>query len=173
MYSIRYPRYEIRPLTTSDKELVKEVVYQAIYVPKDHPPPTRAIFENKDIKKYYQHWGRKGDYGLALIHKASEQPVGGVFIRYYPKDQAGYGFVSEAIPELSIGLLPDHRDLGQGTRLLNALMVHLKGTNCQGVSLSVDAKNRAYRLYKKLGFKTVREQNHLTMLLSFISEPFT
>ena len=33
--------------------------------------------------------------GLVLVHYPSEQPVGGAFVRLYPKDKAGYGFVSE------------------------------------------------------------------------------
>lgn len=171
MHSAQYQRYEIEHLTPADKYFVQEIVYQAIFVPKGHPAPTRAILNSADIKKYYENWGRKGDCGFLLVNRSTEQPVGGAFIRYYPEDKAGYGFISNKVPELSIALLPDHRGLGQGSLLLQRLLDYLKDSGHQGVSLSVDVKNPALKLYQKMGFKVVRQDGNPTMLLSFVSEP--
>ncbi|MCE7991752.1 MAG: GNAT family N-acetyltransferase [Roseivirga sp.] len=169
MFATKYQRYEIELLLKAHEDFVKEIVYQAIYVSAGEPAPSRDILKSPDIRKYYQNWGRKGDYGLLLVHQPSEQPVGGCFVRYYSKDLAGYGFVSENIPELNIALLPDHRGNGQGTKLLGKLLCDLKQLNYQGVSLSVDKRNPVMSLYEKLGFRVVKEEGNPTMLLTFNS----
>jgi len=167
VFNSRYERYELEPLLRSRRDFVKEITYQAIYVAPALPPPGRDILKSPEIKKYYEHWGKKGDIGLVLVHYPSEQPVGGAFVRLYPKDKAGYGFVSEKIPELNIALLPDHRGKGQGSRLLTALLDELRKAGFPGVSLSVDRQNPAMKLYEKLGFVVVKEEGNPTMLLQF------
>lgn len=167
MFNSRYERYDFEPLLRSQADFVKEITYQAIYVAPSLPPPSRDILNSPDIRKYYEHWGKKGDSGLLLIHYPSEQPVGGAFVRLYPKDRAGYGFVSEKIPELNIALLPDHRGKGQGLKLLTALLNELKEAGVPGVSLSVDRQNPAMKLYERLGFVVVKEEGNPTMLLQF------
>lgn len=159
-------RYHIEELSMFYESFVQEIVFQAIYVHADEPSPTRDILQNTDLKKYYQQWGQKGDYGLVAIHHASEQPVGGAFVRYYSRHQAGYGFVSEDIPELNIALLPDHRGKGLGTQLLERLLARLHEKRCKGVSLSVDTRNPARVLYERFGFRTVRHEGNPTMLLT-------
>lgn len=172
MLAFKYQRYEIEPLLKSHKDFVKEITYQAIYVSAGQPIPNRDILNDASIRKYYEHWGRKGDYGLLLTHHPSERPVGGAFVRYYSEDKAGYGFVSEKIPELNLALLPDHRGNGQGSKLLQTLLTKLKEAGHHGVSLSVDPQNPVIRLYKRLGFKVIKQEQNPTMLLSFDSEHF-
>ena len=160
-------KYEIEPIGFQYKDFVQEIVYQAIFVAKDEMAPTREILNKPELEKYYKQWGRKGDVGYVVIHTASEQPIGGAFVRYYHTKEAGYGFVAESYPELNIALLPDHRSKGLGTRLLNQLLQSLKNQGCAGVSLSVDRRNPAFALYQRLGFKTVRAEENPTMLLLF------
>ncbi len=167
MFHAQYQRYELEELLKSHQDFVKEIVYQAIYVAPGQPTPSRKILNSTDIRKYHEHWGKKGDFGLLLVHYPNEQPVGGAFVRYYPKDKAGYGFVSEKIPELNIALLPDHREKGEGTKLLTALIRKLKTQGHPGISLSVDRQNPAMKLYEKLGFKVVKDEGNPTMLLRF------
>lgn len=167
VFNAKYQRYELEELHKSHRDFVKEIVYQAIYVSPDQPAPSRDILSGADLRKYYVNWGRKGDFGLVLVHHPSEQPVGGAFVRYYPRDKAGYGFVSEKIPELNIALLPDHRGKGNGSRLLTDLLIQLKKKGYPGVSLSVDRQNPAMKLYEKSGFIVVKEEGNPTMLLNF------
>jgi ribosomal protein S18 acetylase RimI-like enzyme len=163
----KYTRYTIEPLDQSHTDFVKEIVYQAIYTPHGQSRPTREILNNADIKKYYEAWGRGGDFGFLLIQHPSELPVGGAFVRLYPKAKAGYGFIAEDIPELNLALLPDHRGHGHGTKLLKTLIKKVKAEGYTGISLSVDATNPALRLYQKLGFKLVSSKGNPTMLLDF------
>ena len=153
-------------LSPQDEALVKEVVYQSIYVPKGNPRPSRGIMESADLRKYYEHWGKKGDYGLSVTPALSQKPVGAALVRYHVASKAGYGFVSEQIPELSVALLPGYRGMGLGSQLLERLISDLEAQGCPGISLSVDKRNPAMKLYEKLGFKTVRLEGNPTMLLN-------
>lgn len=78
-------------------------------------------------------------------------PFAATWLRLFPEDAPGYGFVSPDIPELTIGVLPGWRGLGVGTRLLTELF---EGPYDQ-ISLSVERANPARDLYVKLGFTTV------------------
>jgi len=58
--------------------------------------------------------------------------------------------VDARTPELSVAVLPGHRGLGIGTRLVAELL-----QSVDAVSLSCDPANPARRLYVRLGFKTL------------------
>ncbi len=160
-------RYDLEVLDRNFAHFMPEIVYQAIYVPKGETPPTRDILKKAELHKYYDQWGRKGDLGLVAIHRKSEIPVGGAFVRHYHPQEAGYGFVGAQYPELSIALLPDHRSKGLGSQLLKTLLTALKEAGCAGISLSVDERNPAIALYRRFGFEVVKEEGNPTMLLVF------
>ena len=105
--------------------------------------------------------------GFAAIDKASRRQIGVVWIRLFNSHNPGYGYVAEDIPELSIAVLPGHRDLGIGTQLLNHMLAKA-AERYPGLSLSVTSENPAKRLYERLGFRVVNMKGaSLTMLLDF------
>ncbi|WP_269048102.1 GNAT family N-acetyltransferase [Paenarthrobacter sp. Z7-10] len=59
------------------------------------------------------------------------------------------------IPELTIGMLPDHRGAGTGTALMTALLALARSHGLRAISLSVEDGNRARALYDRLGFVKV------------------
>jgi GNAT superfamily N-acetyltransferase len=81
--------------------------------------------------------------------------------RDFTADAPGYGFVSEDIPELGIGVVEGRRGEGIGRALMNGIIAAAKG----GLSLSVEDDNPAVELYRKSGFVPVgRVGNSTTML---------
>jgi GNAT superfamily N-acetyltransferase len=50
------------------------------------------------------------------------EPVGAAWWRLFTAEDPGYGFVDEATPQVSIGVLPEARGRGVGERLLRALI---------------------------------------------------
>ncbi|MBQ4902699.1 MULTISPECIES: GNAT family N-acetyltransferase [Alistipes] len=70
---------------------------------------------------------------------------------------AGFGRVAEGVPELAAALDPACRGRGVGTRLLRAMLRLLADEGYPAVSLSVQKANPAVRLYRRLGFRVVRE----------------
>ena len=145
------------------------MLYHALYVPEGSPPFPKEIVNQPDIAKYVFGWGQPGDMGFATIDKASGRQIGAVWIRLFSSHNPGYGYVAENIPELSIAVLPGHRDLGIGTQLLKHLLARA-AERYAGLSLSVTSENPAKRLYERQGFQVVdRKGASLTMLLDFNS----
>ena len=92
--------------------------------------------------------------------------LGAAWWRFLSGPRAGYGFVDETVPELSIGVRADHRGEGNGTLLLTALISEARRRGIPGLSLSVESDNPAIRLYLELGFSVVADvDGSPTMLL--------
>jgi ribosomal protein S18 acetylase RimI-like enzyme len=93
------------------------------------------------------------------------EPVGAAWYRVFTKDEPGYGFVDEKVPELSIAVQPLHRRKGIGHALLHSCMVQAREEGFQALSLSVAAHNRSRMMYQRAGFFKISEHgDHWTML---------
>ena len=148
-------RYTMRPATTADESFLWELLYQGIHIRKGDSPPSRAILQKLSLAHYVADWGRRdGDAGLIAIGKQDGQPMGAVWMRLFPEDDPGWGFVDANTPEISITILEAYRGQGLGTALLEALIGQASGQYA-ALSLSVDPQNAAMRLYERLGFITV------------------
>lgn len=150
---------QIRSLRADDATFLVDALYHAIYVPPGMPAPLKTIVQNPDLAVYIDGFGNHlGDEGVLALHDT--KPVGAAWSRYI----RAYGFVDEAIPELSIAILPDYRGMGIGTRLLEVLLDRLKG-RAEQVSLSVNQSNPAYRLYERYGFRVVTVDGESAVML--------
>lgn len=151
----------IRPLTPADQDLLWEMLYHAVFVPAGSAPLPRSILTEPEIAPYAADWGRPHDAGFAA--ESAGQPIGAAWLRLF----AGYGYVDDHTPELSIALLPGYRGQGIGTRLMDALLTYAQA-RYPGVSLSVEGANPARRLYERLGFAVVGQNGFsLTMQKTF------
>jgi ribosomal protein S18 acetylase RimI-like enzyme len=155
--------YTIRPLTDTDKVFLRDMLYQAIFVPEGETPPPRDIVEHPELARYIENWGQPDDMGFAAVDNETEQPVGAAWLRLIH----GYGYIDDTTPELSIALLPEHRSKGAGTLLLQQILETAQA-HYPAVSLSVSSRNPARFLYQRMGFEIVnREDRTLTMLKRF------
>lgn len=142
---------DFRPLIPEDQDFLFAMLFEAIFVPPGAPALDMSILELPEIRKYVSSWGkRQGDRGIVLILEG--KPAGAIWLRFFRKEEQGYGYVADDIPELSMALLPEFRGRGYGTELLRKLLEDLPA-DIHGVSLSVDPANSAIHLYKKFGFK--------------------
>ena len=102
-----------------------------------------------------------GDYSLrsALSGGYSEKLNCTFFLAKYNHTLAGVAgclfahknpFVAVVGP---IGVLPEYRRCGIGTRLVASLMKHLEAQGCLAAYLGVSGNNPAINLYQKLGFE--------------------
>lgn len=91
------------------------------------------------------------------------------FLFFENKNPIGYGLITfeENISLISAGIIEKYRGLGHGKILFNLLINECKKLNSDDIKLEVLKTNiRAYKLYKKLGFKIVSEdQDKYTMKL--------
>jgi ribosomal protein S18 acetylase RimI-like enzyme len=149
-----------RPATAADEGFLREMVYEALYVPAGRPPFPASVLDQPDVNHYYRGFGeRAGDVGRIAV-TGSGEPVGAAWVRRFGSTEPGYGFVDEHTPELTIATVPAARGRGLGTMLLRDLFAVVP--RC---SLSVDRGNPAVRLYERIGFAVVTTAGEtLTML---------
>ena len=126
-----------------------------------------GILGDPDLARYIEGWGRQGDAGLVGALLTGER-VGAAWYRHFTHADHGYGFVAPDVPELGLGVTPEHRGRGIGRALLVGLISLAKSEGCPALSLSVEEDNeRAVRLYEDLAFKRVqRVGGAWTMLLT-------
>lgn len=144
----------LRPAGPPDLGFLTEMLYQSIFVPPGEPPPARTILDELRIAHYLLGWGRTGDF--ALIAECEERLAGAAWQRFMPSDHPGFGYVAEDVPEIGIALEPWARGQGVGTRLIAELVAHARSDGIRALSLSVDPRNPALRLYQRLGWTKVR-----------------
>lgn len=142
----------LRPIRPEDAPFLREMCYEAIYTPPGIPRPDRSILDIPSIAHYFREWGRPGDGGL-VAETTEGECLGCAWYRLFPADDPGYGYISAEIPELSIAVAERGRGRGVGTALLTALFDQVGQAGFTHISLSVDPKNPARRLYQRLGFE--------------------
>ena len=79
--------------------------------------------------------------------------MGAAWLRFLPAADPGYGFVAPDVPELTIGVARDWRGRGVGRALLRALAGQARSAGIRRISLSVERKNFAQKLYLSEGYR--------------------
>jgi ribosomal protein S18 acetylase RimI-like enzyme len=171
----------IRPALAADAGFLQRMVLAAATWNDPTAMTMDTLRRAPELWHYAENWPRQGDFGFIAELEMAEDggsaggsagdsagtAVGAGWARHFPADDPGYGFVDEGVPELSFAIEADHRGLGIGRRLLEALIAEARERRLPGVSLSVeDGNTRAWRLYESAGFVVVgRVGNSPTMLL--------
>lgn len=146
--------FKIRPETEEDIDFLWEMLYQAIFIVEGGTKPSREILKQPDIIQYLYDWGRQGDIAL-IATDSRENPVGAIWARLFDETNKTYGYIDENTPVLSMALLPEYRGKGIGNLLLNEMIRKAKDSGFSSLSLSIDPKNPALRLYERHGFVKV------------------
>ncbi len=150
----------IRRLRSGETDLLKSFLYEAIFVPPGMEPPDMSIVELPELRVYYEDFG-SGRADHCLIAEEDGEPVGAVWSRVMDD----YGHVDDDTPSLAIAVREGHRGKGIGTRLMRELLALLKEEGFRQVSLSVQKANPAKRLYERLGFTTVSENDEEAIMV--------
>ncbi len=69
----------------------------------------------------------------------------------------GFGHVDDTVPEFAISLYKEYRGFGIGTELMNHMLRLLKRQGYKKTSLAVQKDNYALKLYQKVGFRIIDE----------------
>jgi GNAT superfamily N-acetyltransferase len=102
---------------------------------------------------YIAGWPRDTDLGV--IAEAGGVRVGAAWLRFLPAADPGYGFVAPGVPELTIGVAQPWRGRGVGRALLRAIAGQARSVGIRQISLSVERKNFAQKLYLSEGYRIV------------------
>ncbi len=152
MTSDKHKKYVIRCLRKGEIELLKDFLYEAIFIPKGAEQPERDIIEKPELRVYTDDFGtRKGDN--CLVADFGGKIVGAVWTRIMDD----YGHVDDETPSFAISLYKDYRNQGIGSQLMVKMLELLKWQGYEWASLAVQKANYAVKMYKNVGFKTVDE----------------
>ena len=156
---------ETRMLRNDEIALLKEFLYEAIFIPEGATPPPRDIVERPELRVYTDDFGiRQGDNCLVAV--IDNKVVGAVWTRIMDD----YGHVDDDTPSFAISLYKDYRGQGIGTKLMKEMLLLLKTQGFKKASLAVQKANYAVRMYEKVGFHTVDENDEEYIMVCELQE---
>ena len=144
---------KIRELKKGEENILKDFLYEAIFIPEGVEPPDRSIIELPELKLYYEDFG-KGSADYCLVAEDDGRVIGAVWTRI----MNDYGHVDDDIPSFAISLYKEYRGQGTGTKLMLKMLELLRTNGFKRASLAVQKANYAVKMYEKAGFVTV-DQN--------------
>lgn len=155
--------YMIREIQKHEYPLLNDFLYEAIFIPEGIEPPPKTIITSPELQVYVKHFGEsKDDHGL--VAEVDGKIVGAVWVRI----MNDYGHVDDETPSLAISLYKEYRGFGIGTAMLKEILALLKSHGYQQVSLSVQKANYAAKLYLKVGFEVIRENEEEYIMVNYL-----
>ena len=143
---------KIRKLKADETELLKDFLYEAIFIPEGVEPPDRSIINQPELSLYYEDFGSDpADH--CLVTEMDGNVVGAVWTRI----MNDYGHVDDNTPSFAISLYKEYRGKGIGTEMMRKMLELLKSQGWKRASLAVQKANYAVRMYETVGFRTVDE----------------
>ena len=156
--------YTISHFRESEYPLLEDFLYEAIFIPDGIAPPPREIVYRPELQVYVEGFGsRRGD--IALCAESDGKIVGAVWGRI----MNDYGHIDDETPSLAISLYSGFRRQGIGTALMRKIIDTYRAEGFKRLSLAVQKANYAVKLYKKVGFITVSE-NDEEYIMQVVSE---
>lgn len=158
------PNIIIREIQTSEIYLLEEMLYQAIYQPDENNLIPRSVIEVPEVDAYIKDFGKRAD-DYCLVADLDSKIIGAVWVRIISGGIKGFGYIDDQTPEFAISLFKEYRGLRIGTRLMIEMIDYLRKSGYKQASLSVQKENYAVKLYLKMGFKIVRENDEDYLML--------
>lgn len=145
----------IRKMQSEEYGLLKGFLYEAIYLPEGTPAPPQSIVEHPSLACYWEKFGTCSS-DMAWCAVAAEA-AGGIVGAIWCREIVGFGYVADGTPELAMSVKKEYRNQGIGKRLISAMIAGLRASGYRSVSLAVQKDNFAHKMYRKAGFRVVRE----------------
>ena len=152
--------YKIRKILKEEYSLLENFLYEAIFVPEGMSAPPKTIINQPELQVYITDFGKKDD-DMGLVAEVDTKVVGAVWVRI----MNDYGHIDNDTPSFAISLYEDYRGLGIGTALMNEMLRILKSKGYKQASLAVQKANYAVKMYKKVGFDVVDENEEEYIML--------
>ncbi len=144
--------YNIRKIREDEYSLLEDFIYEAIFIPEGVEPPPMEIINQPDIQVYIKIFGTEKD-DICFVAEADGKVTGAVWVR----DMNDYGHIADGVPSFAISLHKEYRNCGIGTRLMETMLDELRSRGYERTSLAVQKANYAVRMYKKVGFTVIDE----------------
>jgi GNAT superfamily N-acetyltransferase len=144
------PGVTLRPVEPDDEEFLYRVyasTRQEELAQTNWSEPQKETFLRQQFEAqshYYREYYPEATFDVILT---DDQPAGRLYVARWP----------EEIRIVDIALLPEHRGMGIGAHLLNALISESEESG-KTLSIHVERFNPALRLYERLGFREVEDK---------------
>ena len=151
---VHMEEFELRTLGVEHTDYMWETIVWALSW-RGPPKDEERVRADIRFQPIVEGWGRAGDIGLISL-TGDDEYAGAAWVRHYEVGGVVPGAVKEGVPALAIGLRPEYRGIGLGTRLLADLMARVKDHGHTEMSLGVERENVVARaLYERAGFVVV------------------
>ena len=155
--------YTIREIQEQEYPLLDNFLYEAIFIPDGIEPLPKTIIASPELQVYVERFGELKD-DMGLVAEVDGKIVGAVWVRI----MNDYGHIDNETPSLAISLYKEYRNLGIGTAMMKEILALLKAHGYKQVSLSVQKANYAVKLYLKVGFEIVRENEEEYIMINYL-----
>ncbi len=152
--------YLIREMSPREYPLLADFLYEAIFIPEGAEKPPRGIIEQEELQVYIKDFGERAS-DFCLVAEVGSKAVGACWVRIMDD----YGHIDNETPSFAISLYEEYRGHGIGTKLMRRMLTLLKLNGYKRASLAVQKENYAVKMYKKVGFKIVGENEQEFIML--------
>lgn len=152
--------YTIRKILEEEYSVLEDFLYEAIFIPEGIAPPPKTIIQAPELQVYLSDFGKKkGDIGL--VAEVDNRMAGAVWVRI----MNDYGHIDDETPSFAISLYKEFRNLGIGTAMMKEMLRLLKEQGYKQASLAVQKANYAVKMYQKVGFEMIDENEQEYIML--------
>ncbi len=144
--------YNIRKIKKEELNFLSDFLYEAIFIPEGVAPPPKSIIEQPELQLYIKNFGEEKD-DICFVAEVDGKIAGAVWVRV----MNDYGHIGDGIPSFAISLYKEYRNHGIGTQLMLTMLNELKMQGYKKTSLAVQKANYAVKMYKKVGFEIIDE----------------
>lgn len=152
--------YLIKEPSADELRLLDDFLYEAIFIPEGVDAPPKSIISHPDLQVYIKDFGTS-EHDKCLMAHLGEKVVGAVWVRI----MNDYGHVDDETPSFAISLYKQYRKNGIGTELMKSMLELLKNSGYNQASLAVQKANYAVKMYKKVGFEIIGENEEEYIML--------
>ncbi|MCI9125113.1 MAG: GNAT family N-acetyltransferase [Eubacterium sp.] len=155
--------YKIREIKKHEYPILSDFLYEAIFIPKGMDRPPKSIIEQPELQVYVEDFGKEDDW--CLVAEIKEKIVGAAWVRIMDD----YGHIDDETPSFAISLYEEYRNMGIGTALMRDMLEFLTRKGYKQASLSVQKANDAVRMYQKVGFEVIDENEEEYIMVCRLS----
>lgn len=151
---------KIRKLKDGEQAFLEDFLYEAIFIPEGVEAPPREIIRLPELQVYIMDFGKEPD-DICFLAEVDGKVAGAVWVRV----MEDYGHLEEGVPSFAISLYKEYRGQGIGTELMKRMLQELEGRGYEKASLAVQKANYAVRMYQKVGFEIVGENEEEYLMM--------
>ncbi len=155
----------IREMQRTEYPLLENFLYEAIFIPNGVEPPPKSIIYRPELQVYISEFGTS-KHDIAFVADIDGKIVGAVWVRI----MNDYVHIDDNTPSFAMSVYKEYRGKGIGTALMKKILATLKERGYKQASLSVQKENFAAKMYQKLGFQIISENEEEFLMLKKISD---